>query len=116
MEKRQMLPEGTDAENAFVLGALRQNHGGKLTYSKLNSRYELCVAFWIRKADYDRLIATIKRLVETGSLSRSVVETRSACVYRGWTSPASREVTLAVPIIKSSERKQTHVRSTFALP
>lgn len=111
-----MLPEGNDAENAFVLSALRQAHSGTLAYSKLNSRCELCTAFWIRKADYDRLMATINRLVVAGSLTRSVVETRPACVHRGWTSPASREVTLAVPIIKSSERKQTHVRSTFALP
>lgn len=115
MERRQSLPEGVDAENAFVLGVLRQTHGGVLKYTKMNNRHELCEAFWVRKADFQKLCATINRLITDGSIRMSIEERRVIIKSRGWYNPTRREVTLTAADVQL-EPKHHRARSGFAVP
>lgn len=113
-EPRQSLPEGAQAAESFVLDTLRQVHGGKLVYAKLNTRRALLEAFWVRGGHFERLCIAINSLVKQDRLQRDQITTRPTERYvgSGYCNPASRQVTLAVAVrpafVPSPSRHEGH--------
>lgn len=115
MNERQVLPEGCKNEESFVLDTIRQVHGGSVSYTKANNRRELCEMFWVRKKDFQRLIATINRLVSRGDLVREEVVTRPTQNFGMYFNPASRTVHLKLAPVRASAKAEAHTRVGFAL-
>lgn len=115
MDKRQALPEGCKDEESFVLDTIHQIHSGSVSYTKANNRRELCEMFWVRKKDFQRLIAAINRLVDRGDLVREEVVTRPTQNFGMYFNPASRTVYLKLAPVRASVKAGMRTRVGFAL-